>query len=88
MPDGRARRSQLQKKHREPPLYEQLVGPVMELFQRCKHLGEIAVELCCDRNTVTKVVRFYHESRGLPVPDGRTRRKTLPRKDDDLTDAN
>jgi hypothetical protein len=42
--------------------------------------GEIAAELGLDRNTVTAAWRYWHESRGLPVPDGQARRKTLTRK--------
>ena len=41
---------------------------------------EIAEHLHCDRNTVTKAMKFAYQSRGLPVPDGRTRRKSLDRK--------
>ena len=40
-------------------------------------LFQIGNELNVDRNTVTQAVRFWHESRGLAVPDGRERRKEL-----------
>jgi hypothetical protein len=79
LPDGRTRRSRLKKKHVEPPDFQQLVVKVMELYEQEIELGDIAQAVGYDRNTITKVVKFYHESRGLPVPDGRTRRKTLPR---------
>ena len=42
-------------------------------------LGDVAVELGVDRNTVTAAWRHWHASRGLPAPDGRTRRKSLPK---------
>jgi DNA invertase Pin-like site-specific DNA recombinase len=80
MPDGRARRSTLAVKHTDPPPFQRLSEPVMELIRQNWHLGDIAVKLKCDRNTVTKAIQFWHQSRGLPVPDGRTRRKTLPRR--------
>ena len=80
MPDGRTRRSMLKRKHQQPPDYQQLVGDVMKFFSEHMKLGDIAKRLKRSRDFITKVVRFYHESHGLPVPDGRTRRKTLPRK--------
>ena len=79
-PDGRKRRSQLVVKHSEQPLYQRLAGRVMELAAEGLPLQDIAAKLQCDRNTVTQAVRFWHTSRGLPVPDGRTRRKSLKRQ--------
>jgi hypothetical protein len=83
MPDGRTRRSQLNVKHTDPPLYQQLAGKVMELFNQGYLLQDIATAVDCDRNTVTAVIKFWYQSRGLPVPDGRTRRKSLPKRDND-----
>jgi len=82
LPDGRSRRGQLPPNPDALPLYQQLAEPVMELVRRNKELGDIAAALGHDRNTVTKAIRFWHESRGLPVPDGRTRRKSLPRPEE------
>lgn len=79
LPDGRTRRAQLPPNLDALPLYQRLAEPVMELYRRNLELGDIAAAVGHDRNTVTEAVRFWHESRGLPVPDGRTRRKSLPR---------
>ena len=43
-------------------------------------LQEIAKELGCCKDTITAAVKHWHTSRELPVPDGRTRRKSLERK--------
>ena len=48
-------------------------------------LGDIAEQLGCDRNTVTSAIRYWHEERELPVPDGRTRRKDLEVKSSSKT---
>jgi hypothetical protein len=53
----------------------------MELYREDMLLQDIAAKLKCDRNTVTQAIRYWHTSRGLPVPDGRTRRKSLKRQD-------
>ena len=78
-PDGRARRGELVQKHQQPPLYQQVADDVMRLYDERLLLGDIATQLRIDRNTVTAAVTYWHESRGLAIPDGRTRRKTLPR---------
>jgi len=73
-PDGRTRRSTLDVKHKEPPLYQSIADDVMKLYDQRLLLGQIADALEIDRNTVTSSVKFWHEQRGLPVPDGRTRK--------------
>ena len=80
LPDGRTRRSRLAKKSTVPAKFEQLADEVMMLYEKEMLLMEIAEALSCNRDTVTAAIRFWHESRGLPVPDGRTRRKSLKRK--------
>lgn len=75
--DGRSRRSQISVKHKEPPLYQSISEDVMKLFNQGLLLGQIAEALKIDRNTVTSSVKYWHEQLGLPVPDGRTRRKSL-----------
>ena len=79
LPDGRSRRSDLPPRPEALPLYQRIAGTVMQLYATDMELGDIAARLGHDRNTVTAAVRYWHESRGLPVPDGRTRRKSLPR---------
>ena len=72
MPDGRGRRGMLKQKHMEPPLYQRIADEVMVLYRQEKLLQDIADTLRVDRNTVTAAIRWWHEIRGLPVPDGRT----------------
>jgi len=79
-PDGRVRRASLPVKHLTPPEYQQVADRVKALADEDRLFDEIAEALDLDRNTVTSAWRFWHESRGLPVPDGRTRRKSLERK--------
>jgi site-specific DNA recombinase len=78
MPDGRSSRQRLRES--APPLYQQLADQVMDLYRQQCLLQDIADQLGLDRNTVTKAKDWWHSSRQLPVPDGRTRRKELPRK--------
>jgi hypothetical protein len=80
MPDGRARRGTLTEKHLSPPMYQTLADKVMPLYEQGMLIGDIAAQLRVDRNTLTSTIRWWHESRGLPVPDGRARRKRLLRK--------
>jgi site-specific DNA recombinase len=75
--DGRARRSTLPDTTRPPTLGDLKTEEVMVLYQQGLLLGDIAEKLQIDRNTVTAVVAKWHEKQGLPVPDGRTRRKSL-----------
>ena len=77
MPDGRSRRASLTQKHFEPPLYQEIADKVMVLYQQKMLLQNIADTLKVDRNTVTSAIRWWHKVRGLPIPDGRTRRKEL-----------
>jgi site-specific DNA recombinase len=81
-PDGRGRRSELAKKQTEPPLYQRIADEVFQLYATDLYLDEIAGRLKVDPNTVTKALGYAHEVRGLPVPDGRSRRYQLPRRDD------
>lgn len=80
-PDGRGRRSELAKKQSEPPLYQKLSEEVYRLSATELHLEEIAERLDVDANTVTRALGYAHETRGLPVPDGRVRRYQLPPRD-------
>ena len=77
LPDGRARRSRLPQKRLSTTKFESLMERAMELFQQQRLLSEIAKELDCNRDLVTKIVQRWHAEHGLPVPDGRTRRKSL-----------
>jgi hypothetical protein len=78
--DGRARRSTLADKHLQAPFYRAIADDVKRLADEGLLFADIAERLQCDINTVTAGWRYWHESRGQPVPDGRERRKTLVRK--------
>jgi hypothetical protein len=75
-PDGRSCKKRLAR----PTLPEQLAGRAKELWDQQFLIQEIAAKLGCNRDTATRAVLHWYRSRGLPPPDGRTRRKTLPRK--------
>ena len=53
---------------------------VMELEQEGICYKEIGKTINRHRNYVKKLIKHWHESRGLTVPDGRARRKTLENK--------
>jgi hypothetical protein len=80
MPDGRTRRATLRRKHLTPPLYQEIADQVMDLYRQEVLLQDIADTLKVDRNTITSAIRWWHETRRLPIPDGRTRRKDLKQK--------
>jgi hypothetical protein len=80
VPDGRSRRSSLAEPHDTPPLYQRVAEQAKRLWDDQLLIQEIAQQMGCNRETVTKAVAFWHDSRGLPIPDGRTRRKGLDRK--------
>ncbi|MCA9118230.1 MAG: recombinase family protein, partial [Planctomycetaceae bacterium] len=80
VPDGRSRRGTLDRGQRIDPLYQQLADQVKACAEEGLLFAEIAGQLGCDRNTVTSAWVYWHESRSLPIPDGRSRRKNLSRK--------
>jgi len=62
------------------PAVAELANRAKELWDQGLMMREIATALGCCRDTVTAAVGYWHTSRNLPVPDGRARRKELPRK--------
>lgn len=60
--------------------HQQIADEVMRLVGEGLLLQEIAEQLGIGRDLVTKAFQWWHTSRGLAVPDGRARRKTLDRK--------
>jgi hypothetical protein len=80
IPHGSVRRKTLAQKGTRKPLHQRLADQVMKLWQEDILLQDIAKQLSCGCHTVSAAIRHWHESRGLVVPDGRTRRKTLTRK--------
>ena len=77
IPDGRARRVTLTKKHRQDPTFKRIADEVMSQYRDGVLLGDIAARLNVNPNVIAKAVAFWHTQRGLPVPNGRTRRKSL-----------
>jgi len=75
--DGRSRRARLAEKHTVAPLFQTIADRVKELADGGAPFGAVAEALEIDRNTVTAAWRHWHTARGLPVPDGRARRKQL-----------
>lgn len=80
MPDGRGRRATLRQKHLESPVYQRIAAEVMVRHRQGMLLQDIANDLHIDRNTVTAAIRWWHEARGLAIPDGRSRRRALGRR--------
>jgi site-specific DNA recombinase len=76
MEDGR-KRGRLAALENSPPLYRRIADDVQNLWDEGLLMEQIADSLNCDRTTVKKIISDWHTSRGLPVPDGRTRRKAL-----------
>ena len=77
VPDGRASKAVIAARNTEPPLHVRVADAVMDLWHSDVALIAIAQELDVERDVVTAAVRHWHETRGLPVPDGRSRRKAL-----------
>jgi DNA invertase Pin-like site-specific DNA recombinase len=75
-PDGRSLKARLP----DSPETTELIDRVMALWNEDLLLHEIATLVGRCRDTVAAIVRKWHEDRGLPVPDGRNRRKSLARK--------
>ncbi len=73
-PAVRSERSRLTTR---PTLAESLADRAKEMWDRDHSLQHIAAELKCDRNTVTAAIGHWFTTRGLPVPDGRSRRKEV-----------
>jgi hypothetical protein len=78
--DGRERRKQLLRKQRTPPIRERIADDVLRLLQKGMLIIEIADELSVDRNYVTDAIKYLRDGRGIDIPDGRTRRKSLSKK--------
>ena len=72
------RRGEIQKRE-DRALHKQIANRVMELYRQGRSYKEICKECRCSHPIVMRAIRYWHELRDLPVPDGRTRRKTLPR---------
>jgi site-specific DNA recombinase len=65
---------------REAPQYEAESERAKELFDKGWLMIRIAKEMGKKKSYVRKLVVYWFDSRGLPVPDGRSRRSTLGQK--------
>ena len=65
---------------REPHQYEIEAEIAKELWDKDWLMVDIAKELHKKKSYVRKLIKYWFESRQLPVPDGRGRRSTLARK--------
>ena len=64
----------------KPPKYELIADQVKALMDEKILLQEIGERLGVGRDEVTAAKKYWYASRGLPIPDGRSRRKELDRK--------
>lgn len=65
---------------RESTPAEQIADQVKELYDRGLLIKEIAEQIGCSRNLVTKALATWFARQGEQAPDGRSRRATLNRK--------
>ncbi|MCC6126086.1 MAG: hypothetical protein IT426_14085 [Pirellulales bacterium] len=87
LPDGRERRATLDRKSSTVPQYKQLADEARRLWEEDLSVLEIARRLQCSAPTVEKAVRYWHESRKLPVPSESNRRERLFQRAKQLHDA-
>jgi transposase len=66
--------------YREPTPSETWSDQVKNLYDQGKLIKAIAAELGITRNLAAKALDCWHDQRGLPRPDGRSRRSTLDEK--------
>lgn len=78
--DGRGDRRNFPIENRQPALFKQIAEQVMEMFQGKALLAEIAGRFDVHVATIRKAIKWWHEQRGLPVPNGRTRAGRLRRR--------
>jgi len=78
-PDGYQRRKRIEAA-RGLHHYQKISDQVFELAESGMKLQDIAERLKTNRDVITKALAYAREKRGLPPLDGRTRRKSLPRK--------
>ncbi|HVK08987.1 MAG TPA: recombinase family protein, partial [Gemmataceae bacterium] len=78
--DGRVRRAAIPAKNRTEPVFHRIADEVKRLYDEGLLMEEIAAAVGRTRETVRAALEYWFSSRGRPTPDGRGRRKTLPRK--------
>ena len=78
-PNGYERRKQIESE-RELHHFQMISDRVFELAESGMKLQDIAKLLDTNRDVITRSWNYARDKRGLPPLDGRTRRKSLPRK--------
>jgi site-specific DNA recombinase len=73
VPDGRTLKARLDR----PTLAVALADQIKTLWDAGMPMQSIAAKVECSRDIVTAAIQYWFESRGLPVPDGRHRRREL-----------
>ena len=71
------RRAMLNRKRTPPPPYRAIQDEVIQMLGEGLLMCEVAARLHVSLNLLTRTVAAWHIQRGLPVADGRTRRKSL-----------
>lgn len=79
-PDGRRRRAHLEDKQVRTPSYKRIADDVMRLVDTGTSNLAIARNLEVSDTTVLKAIRWYCESRGLPVPTAADRKLKMLRQ--------
>ena len=75
--DGRHRKAAHDRKRVPPPPFRAIQAEVIKLWNEGLLMGEIAERFQVSRDLLTRTIAAWHVDHGLPVPDGRTRRKSL-----------
>ena len=74
-PNNKSRRKQLEKKQMKLPLYKQIANDVVDLMKSGFSNLEISRRLKTNDCNVAKAIKWWHETRGLPVPTSADRRQ-------------
>lgn len=77
LPDGRTRRSTLQQKQSNVPIYQAIADQVKQMWDEDQAVVEISRKLQCSDTTAWKALAHWHCVRGLSAPTAKDRRKRL-----------
>lgn len=74
-PNNKSRRKLLEKKQTETPLYKTIANDVVGLMKSGLSNLEISRRLKTNDFNVAKAIKWWHETRNLPVPNAKDRRQ-------------
>jgi len=80
LPDGRSRRSKLQKKQSVVPTYQAVSEPVKQMWDEGLSVLEIGRRLDCSDTTAWRAIAHWHRVHDLPVPTAKDRRERLAKR--------